>query len=243
MVSRSRSRNPCNLSDSISFFLHALCFFEMTQAKIHNLNTKIATQLFNARWALVATLLVASVLFAIGVTLHRSFAGIGLSGELEQDWAQGLFLAVFAFPPLARRTFALTVEQRVSCTRNLTYAFAAAYAVFLLTTALQGALAGGLAPLSTLVFPSVNAAITCVLIMTLRADEAARWRGRIGRTLYGISLIYFWSFFAVLDYGKIGLSRLSDPFFMTAFALLVAALVLKVTDQWMLRRQLAEKVG
>jgi hypothetical protein len=215
----------------------------MTQAKVHNLNTKVATALFNARWTLALTLLVAAALFATGVALHRSFAGIGLSGELEQDWAQLLFLAAFAFPPVARRTLALTVAQRVSCTRNLTYAFATAYAAFLLTTALQGALAGGLAPLSTLVFPSVNAAITCVLVMTLRADETAQRRGRIGRTLYGISLIYFWSFFAVLDYGKIGLSRLSDPFFTTAFALLVAALVLTVTDRWMLRRQLAEKVG
>lgn len=238
-----RSRKRRNVSDSISFCIRALCSFETTQAKVHNLNTKIATPLFNARWTLVLTLLVAAALFAIGVALRRSFAGIGLSGELEQDWAQLLFLAAFAFAPVARRTLALTTEQRVSCMRNLTYAFAAAYAAFLLTTAMQGALAGGLAPLSTLIFPSINAGITCVLIMTLRADEAARWRGRIGRTLYGISLIYFWSFFAVLDYGKIGLSRLSDPFFMTAFALLVAALVLKVTDQWMLRRQLAEKVG
>jgi len=243
MVSRWRSRNRRNLSDSISFCVRALCSFKMQQAKVHNLNTKIATPLFNARWTIAATLLVATVLFALGVAFRRSFAGIGLSGELEQDWAQLLFLAAFAFPPVARKTLALTVAQRVSCARNLTYAFAAAYAAFLLTTALQGALAGGLAPLSTLVFPSVNAAITCVLVMTLRADEVARWRGRIGRTLYGISLIYFWSFFAVLDYGKIGVSRLSDPFFTTAFALLVAALVLRVTDRWMLRRRLAEKVG
>ena len=243
MVWRSRSRNQRNPSYSISFCIRALCSFEMTQAKVHNLNTKDARSLFNARWMLAVALLVAAILFAVGVALRRSLAGIGLSGELEQVWSQLLCLAAFAFPPVARKTLALTFEQRVSCTRNLTYAFAAAYAAFLLTTALQGALAGGLAPLSTLIFPSINAAITGVLIMTLRADEAARWRGRIGRTLYGISLIYFWSFFAVLDYGQIGLSRRSDPFFTTAFALLVAALVLRVTDRWMLRRQLAEKVG
>src|SRR5579872_3062667 len=149
MVSRWRSRNRRNLSDSISFCVRALCSFEMPQAKVHNLNTKIATPLFNARGTIAAALLVSAVLFAIGVALRRSFAGIGLSGELEQDWAQLLFLAAFAFPPVARKTLALTAAQRVSGTRNLTYAFAAAYAAFLLTTALQGALAGGLAPLST----------------------------------------------------------------------------------------------
>ena len=243
MVLRSRSRNWRNVSDSISFCVRALCSFEMTRANVHNLNTKSSTALLNARWTLAAALLVAAALFAIGVALRRSLAGIGLSGELMQDWAQLLFLAAFAFPPVARRTLALTAEQRVWCMRNLSYAFATAYAAFLLATALQGALAGGLAPLATLVFPAVNAAITCVLVMTLRADEAARWHGRIGRTLYGISLIYFWSFFAVLDFGRIGLSRLSDPFFTSAFALLIAALVLRVTDRWMLRRQLAEKVG
>ena len=138
----------------------------------------------------------------------------------------------------------MTVPERVTCTRNLTHAFAAIYAAFLFTTALQGALQSDLAPMMTLVFPSVNAVITGVLIMTLRADENARlMRDRAGRTLYILALFYFWAFFAVVDFARIGRSRLTDPFFTATFALLIAALVLRLADRWTLRRRVAGKVG
>lgn len=185
----------------------------------------------------------AVVLFVAGFGIRRSLPGIGLSGEFLQDWAQLLFLVVFAFPSLARRLPSLAGSERVLCTRSLTYAFAAAYTAFLFTTALQGALQGGLAPLSTLIFPAVNAVILAMLIITIRADEYERLRGRIGRTLFALALVYLWFFFAVLDYAKIGRSRLTDPFFTTAFALLVAGLVLRISDQWRHRRRLAGKVG
>lgn len=185
----------------------------------------------------------ASVLFVIGFGIRQSLSGIGLSGELEQGWAQLLFLVGFAFPSLARRLPSLSAPERVLCSRSLTYAFAAAYTAFLFTTALQGALQAGLAPLSTLIFPAVNAVILAMLIITIRADEYEHLRGRVGRTLFALALAYFWFFFAVLDYAKIGRSRLSDPFFTFAFALLVAGLVLRMSDQWRGRRRLAGKVG
>jgi len=45
------------------------------------------------------------------------------------------------------------------------------------------------------------------------------------QTLHLLALAYFWFFFALLDGARIGRSRMSDPFFTIALAVLVAALV------------------
>jgi hypothetical protein len=94
-----------------------------------------------------------------------------------------------------------------------------------------------------LVYLSANALVLAVVIATKRVQQDGQGRNRIAQTLHMLALTYFWFFFALIDYARIGRSRLSDPYFMIAFAVLVAALVLRLTDPWMTRRRLAEKVG
>jgi hypothetical protein len=97
--------------------------------------------------------------------------------------------------------------------------------------------------LAVLIYLTVNALILAVLLAVVRARRYENGDSRIPRTVHMLALGYFWVFFLLLDYVRIGRSRLSDPYFMFAFALLVAALVVRVAHLWVFKRGLAEKVG
>ncbi len=191
----------------------------------------------------MATFAVSGALVAFGLGVWRGPSGIGLGAELVQGFAQLLFIAALGFPVLAERTPGIRHRDAALLSRNLIYAFAGSYTVFLLIVALHRAVRPESTPLAVLIYLTVNALILAVLIAVARARLDGDGDSRIPRTVHILALAYFWCFFLLLDCVRIGRSRLADPYFMFALALLVAALVFRAARLWSSRRGMAGKVG
>jgi hypothetical protein len=197
----------------------------------------------STRRTLVATFVVSLAFAAIGVAVRGGTSGLGAAAEMVQGIAQLLFIAAFAMPALAPRISRASTAEIVLQTRNLTYAFAGSYAMLLSIVGLQWLLNIGVTSFSALLYLSFNALILVVLIWITRTRRHAPKDNRVPRTLNVLAFGYFWCSFFFIDYARVGRSRLTDPFFMLAIALLVASLVLRVAVIWTARARLAEKVG
>jgi hypothetical protein len=203
----------------------------------------IAAVSHSTRRALVVTFVVSLSLVTIGVAVRGGTSGLGAGAELVQGLAQLLFIAAFAMPSVAPRISRASADEIAVQTRTLTYSFGGSYAMLLSVVGLQWLLLLNATSLSAFLYVSVNALILAVLIWITRTRRRASPHNRVPRTFHVLGLSYFWCSFILLDYARVGRSRLTDPFFMTAIALLVAALVLRVTVRWKAPPRLAEKVG
>jgi hypothetical protein len=203
----------------------------------------IAAVSLSTRRALVVTLVASLSLVTVGVAFRGGTSGLGAGAELVQGLAQLLFIAAFAMSSVAPRISRASADEIALQTRTLTYAFGGSYAMLLAIVGLQWLVLLNATSLSALLYVSVNALILAVLIWMTRTRRWASPHNRIPRTFHVLGLSYFWCSFILLDYARVGRSRLTDPFFVTAIALLVVVLALRVTVLWTARMRLAEKVG
>src|SRR3989442_1573572 len=129
--------------------------------------------MLNDRRALAVTLVLASGLALLGIIVApRAASGLGLSAELEQGFAQLLFIAVIGFSPLARRTLRSKPSDNAILARNLLHAFSGAFIVFLLCVALEATVQPGPPPLSMLVYLSTSALVLAVLIAAKKVQQS-----------------------------------------------------------------------
>jgi hypothetical protein len=194
------------------------------------------------RRTLAATLAASLAFAAVGLAVRGGTSGLG-AAEMVQGLAQLLFVAAFAMPALAPRISRASTAGIALQTRNLTYAFAGSYALLLSIVGLQWLLNIGVTSLSALLYLSFNALILAVLIWITRTRRHASKDNRVPRTFHLLAFGYFWCSFLLIDYGRVGRSRVTDPLFIIAMALLVMALALRVGVLWTRRPSLAEKVG
>jgi hypothetical protein len=186
----------------------------------------------------VATLAVAFCL-VLASLLVGGLEGLGPAATIVQGLAQLLFLAAFAYPVIAGRISRGSPSKRRA--QDLFSAFGAGYGAYLALALLNTVAGTGAFPLVALIFVGANALVLACLL-TFAGTSASRTRTK--KTIHALALLYFWSSFLLLDFLRIGQSRLTDPFFVTAFALLVAAMAVRVSVLWSRSpRRLAEKVG
>ena len=205
--------------------------------------SRIATLVLDGRRTIAIALGVSAALAALGPVLGASPHWLNTSSELVLGFSQLVFVAAFGRSALPDRRTKVNAHRIATQARNLTAAFVATFTAFLLIVPMQSIAAFEVMPLSTMVYLVANALIVGVLIAAAHGRHPGHADDRIARTFHALALAYFWCFFVAFDCTHIGRSRWTDPFFIVALALLVAALVLRLAAVQFARRTLAEKVG
>jgi hypothetical protein len=114
-------------------------------------------------------------------------------------------------------------------------AFAAVYAVFILCVALPYLMTSARMPLATTGFCFFNSFIVCVLAITANEHFSGVVGSRTVATVNRVSVAYFWLVFVFADVAHLYGPHRPDGFFGLSLSLLVAAVLIRFADAFVLR--------
>ena len=187
---------------------------------------------------LVGGIALGAVMLVMGAILMRGFAenGFRLGSQLAWRYASFIFFLALVAGPLTRiaARFFPRLPAPESLSRRLVWGFCLSYAIYLLSVFIPN-----------VIRPSAGAALmvmfggAVVLVMAITAAPLARLGrppvipAKIRRVLLGTATIYFWLCYCLMALARISGPHRPDDFYGVSLCLMVAGLLVRYADRWM----------
>lgn len=193
---------------------------------------------------LVGAIAMGAVFLVLGALVARGFSenGFRLGSQLAWRYASFVFAAALMAGPLCRITahvFPL-VTPPDSLSRKLIWGFCAAYAVYLLSVFLPNVihLSAG-ATLMTVFGSIVVAVMAATAAPVVRLGRGPMLPDKMRKVLLGTAAIYFWLCYCLMALARISGPHRPDGFYGISLSLMIAALLLRYADRWLVHRKAA----
>ena len=191
---------------------------------------------------LVGGMALGSLLLVLGAIVARGFAENGFRLGSQFAWRYGclaFFLALAGGPlcRIAARQFPrLSIPENLG--RKLVWGFCASYGIYLLSVFIPN-----------VIHPSAGATLMVLfgggvaLVMAITAAPLALLGrpplipDKIRRVLLGVSAIYFWLCYSLMALARIYGPHRPDDYYGISLCLMVAGLLLRYADRWLLPKQ------